>query len=197
MLDGEAVAIRCAHGDTVLYPVALLQNVIGTRTMEVRAAVSKTLPVDVLLGTDVPELPELLRTDSSVDPMAVMTRAQRHQMLTEEMNTCEREQESGATSTGVDEDKGWMSSLDDDLFGGERTRTRQSTAQKRAERHGYAKDMAESDDSALADVQSEEDSHPLDISAEQLRTLQSTDITLEAVRRAADGHPCSAGIGFF
>ena len=49
--------------------------------------------------------------------------------------------------------------------------------------------MAESDDLALANVQSEEDSPPLDISAEQLRTLQSTDITLEAVRRAADGQP--------
>ena len=72
-----------------------------------------------------------------------------------------------------------------------------SGAQKRTERHAYAKDMAESDDSALVDVQSEEDSHPLDISAEQLRTLQSTDITLEAVRRAADGQPCSAGVGFF
>ena len=72
-----------------------------------------------------------------------------------------------------------------------------SGAQKRAELHAYAKDMAESDDSALADVQSEEDSHPLDISAEQLRTLQSSDITLETVRRAADGQPCSAGVGFF
>ena len=73
MLDGEAVTIRCAHGATVLYPVALLQVVVGTRTMEVRTAVSKTLPVDVLLETDVPELPELLRTDSSADAMAVTT----------------------------------------------------------------------------------------------------------------------------
>ena len=57
--------------------------------------------------------------------------------------------------------------------------------------------MAERDDLALANVQSEEDSPPLDISAEQLRTLQSTDITLEAVRRAADSHLCSGGVGFF
>ena len=76
-----------------------------------------------------------------------------------------------------------MSSLDDDPFGRGWTRTRQSRAQKRAERHAYVKDMAESDDSAFADVQSEEDPHSLDISAKQLRTLQSTDITLEAVRR--------------
>ena len=103
MLDGEAVAIRCAHGDTVLYPVALLQVVVGTRTMEVRAVVSETLPVDVLLGTDVPELPELLCTDFSADAMAVMTRAQRCQMLTEEEKIRQKEQESGASSTGVDD----------------------------------------------------------------------------------------------
>ena len=133
MLDREAVAIRCAHGDTVLHSVALLQVVVGTRTMEVRAAVSETLPVDELLGTDVPELPELLRTDSSADAMAVLTQAQRRQMLTEEMDTRQKEQESGATSTGVDEVDGCMPSLDDDLFGRERTRTRQSRAQKGAD----------------------------------------------------------------
>ena len=59
--------------------------------MEVRAAVSETLSVDVLLGTNVPELPDLLHTDSSTDAMAVMTRAQRHQMLTEEMDTRQKE----------------------------------------------------------------------------------------------------------
>ena len=50
--------------------------------------------------------------------------------------------------------------------------------------------MAESDDFSLADVRSEEGLHPLDISAKQLRTLQSTEITLDAVRRAG-------GVGFF
>ena len=82
---------------------------------------------------------------------------------------------------GLDKVEEWMSSLDDDLFGGGRTRTRQSRAQKGAERHAYAKDMAENDDLALADVQSEEDPHSLDISVVQLRTLQLTDIALEAV----------------
>ena len=60
MLDREAVAIPCAHGDTVLYPLALLQVVVGTRTMEVRVAIFETLPVDVLLGTDVPKLTVLM-----------------------------------------------------------------------------------------------------------------------------------------
>ena len=113
--------------------------------------------------------------------MAVMTRAQRCQILTEEVGTRQKEQKSGATSTGVDKVDEWMASHDD-LFCEGRTRSRQSRVQKHAERHAYAKDTAQNEDSALADIRSEEASHPLDIYAEQLRTLQSTNITLEAVR---------------
>ena len=56
----ETVTIRCAHGDTVLYPVAKVQVMVDGKAIEVKAAVSKTLPVDVLLGEDVPEFYELL-----------------------------------------------------------------------------------------------------------------------------------------
>ena len=54
LLEGEAVAVRCAHGDTVLYPLAeVAMEVDGVET-RVRAAVSEKLPVSVLLGTDAP-----------------------------------------------------------------------------------------------------------------------------------------------
>ena len=39
--------------------------------------------------------------------------------------------------------------------------------------------------------------HSLEVSAEELRALQEKDLTLSKVREAADGHPCSAGTGFF
>ena len=39
--------------------------------------------------------------------------------------------------------------------------------------------------------------HSLEIGAEELKTLQETDATLEAVRTAADGGPSTAGVGFF
>ena len=60
MLEGEAVTIRCAHGDTILYPLACVHLSIGEKKILVKAAVSDTLPVAVLLGTDVEELSELL-----------------------------------------------------------------------------------------------------------------------------------------
>ena len=96
MLDGEAVAIRCAHEDTVLYLVALLQVVVGTRTMEVRAAVSETLPVDVLLENDVPELSCCIQTP------VLMPWLSRHELtgvrcsLRRWTCTCQKEQELGA-----------------------------------------------------------------------------------------------------
>ena len=58
MLEGEAVTILFAHGDTILYPLACVHLSIGEK-ISVKAAVSDTLPVAVLLRTDV-ELSELL-----------------------------------------------------------------------------------------------------------------------------------------
>ena len=58
--EGEAVAICCAHGDTVLYPLAEVTMEIEGKPIEIEAAVSDTLPMSVLLGTDNPELSELL-----------------------------------------------------------------------------------------------------------------------------------------
>ena len=39
--------------------------------------------------------------------------------------------------------------------------------------------------------------HTLELSTEELKKLQAEDDTLAKVREAADGHPKSAGVGFF
>ena len=56
ILMGDAVTIRCAHGDTVLYPLAVLELEVDGISIPVEAAVSESLPVPVLLGRDVPQL---------------------------------------------------------------------------------------------------------------------------------------------
>ena len=56
LVTREAVTIRCAHGDSVPYPLANVDLVVDGVPLTVGAAVSKSLPVSVLLGTDVPEL---------------------------------------------------------------------------------------------------------------------------------------------
>ena len=47
LLPGEAVAIRCAHGDTVLYPLAQVQLEVEGQTMEATVAVADKLPMSV------------------------------------------------------------------------------------------------------------------------------------------------------
>ena len=82
IIEGDVATIRCAHGDTVLYPIANIEMKVDDQVIKVEAAVSATLPVSVLLGGDVPELKQLLggntQSDSteSEDVMVVVTRAQ-------------------------------------------------------------------------------------------------------------------------
>ena len=66
ILEGEAVTVRCAHGDMVLYPLAQAEMELDGAKMMVQAAVSDTLPVSVLLGADVPELGRLLKANPSM-----------------------------------------------------------------------------------------------------------------------------------
>ena len=63
MIPGEATTLRCAHGDTVLYPLAKVELHTDGIPLHIKATISDTLPVSVLLGTYVPELGRLLRTN--------------------------------------------------------------------------------------------------------------------------------------
>ena len=78
---GGEIPIGCAHGDTITYPLAQVEIQVGEGCYMVEAAVSKTLPVSVLLGRDVPELVYLISNPVGVSPqedaMAVMTRTQK------------------------------------------------------------------------------------------------------------------------
>ena len=72
----ETVTVQCAHGDVVTYPLARVELEVEGRSLTVEAAVSDTLPQSVLLGTDVPDLSELLRTERLGKALMVVTRGQ-------------------------------------------------------------------------------------------------------------------------
>ena len=101
ILEGEVVAIRCAHGDTVLYPIAQVDVTVGGQCLEVEAAVSETLPMSVLLGTDVSQLGRLLDNElimaksagdhADADALAATTRSQKQRQETEELRRQEKE----------------------------------------------------------------------------------------------------------
>ena len=108
VLSGEVATIHCVHGDTVLYPVADLKLEVDGVPVSVKAAVSQTLPVSVLLGTDVPELGRLLGVKSSTfgengrqGAMMVVTRAGARKQEEEEELRRQKEVTSQVTASPV------------------------------------------------------------------------------------------------
>ena len=59
-LEGKVVSARCAHRDTVLYPLAEVDMELDGVPRRAKAAIADWLPVSVLRETDVPELGRLL-----------------------------------------------------------------------------------------------------------------------------------------
>ena len=133
--EGSAIAIRCAHGDTVLYPMADVMMEVDGKEMTVEAAVSDTLPMSALLGTDVPELGELLATEDRIEgeeAFAVITRSEAKKQK-KEMKESERQCEDQPNSLQEDLTT-WMDHFDDELFGKSKEKTKKTKSEKRAER---------------------------------------------------------------
>ena len=179
----------------------------------------------VLLGTDVPELADLLdgeflgtqaNQQQGDKALLVTTRAKAKQQQEAEVLQQQRELESGVRPNTLDEYKdgevvsvdeesvkgtvvdldgeeegSWMDQFDEELFQPGREKTKLSRREKRQNRLKYnPKEMPLGQGSTTTP-------HALDISAEELKVLQSTDPTLDTVRKAASGHPSTAGVGFF
>ena len=93
LLPGKAVTILCAHGDMALYPLARVRIEVEGVGMEADAAVSESLPVAALLGTDAPQLGRLLHAN----PMVMHTEGMDHAIVTtcaqSQRETEEREQQ--------------------------------------------------------------------------------------------------------
>ena len=59
---GKYIKVRCIHGDIRTYPTTDVELQLAGKTYIVRDGVSETLPKDVILGMDVPDLVELLHS---------------------------------------------------------------------------------------------------------------------------------------
>ena len=98
-LEGDAATIQCAHGDTVLYPLANIDLQVDGLQTSVEADVSERLPVAVLLGKHVSEFAQLLGKkeasqgagEQQGEAMVVVARAQAHRHLEEEFLRREKE----------------------------------------------------------------------------------------------------------
>ena len=184
------VSIRCAHGDSVEYPLARVTVSVRGKPYSLVAAVSESLPVSVLLGRDVPVLIELLQVAGSAADVLVMTRAQKRQHQQAEAELDSRNATAGAETTPVEleeaEGEGAESfgaEFADDLFSEGRRRVHLTRRQRRLHNARVVQQRGQAD--------------PLDLSAAELKELQQTDDSLNAVRHAAMGQPSTvAETGF-
>ena len=99
----DIVAIRCAHGDTVYYPLAEVCMEINGLPIQVEAAVSTSLPRSVLVGTDVPKLQQLLDVrPQTPESVMVATRNQRKKQEEEEARDQQADTSSECRPTKLD-----------------------------------------------------------------------------------------------
>lgn len=97
ILDGESAVVRCAHGDSRLYLMAKVNVAVDGCTISIVSAVSDTLPMDVPLGTDVPELGKLLSRISAEfgggsDALEATTKARARQEAEAERESLQKQQ---------------------------------------------------------------------------------------------------------
>ena len=192
VLVGQGVAIRCAHGESVRYPLADIEVEDGSRQFVVRAGVADQLPIQILLGRDVPMLLELLTEDPETKPelAAVTTRSQLRRVQVAESSEPISTDKVVVEPIGVDqivvepktkdqvvvdEPEGGNPGMNfaDDLFEGGHERHQLTRSQKRVKRHAQA--MA-NDPSGISSM-----------TRDQLIECQLPDATLEAARAEAAG----------
>ena len=203
------MAIRCAHGDTVLYPLARISLEVEGKAIDVEAAISDTLPMSVQLGTDVPHLYELLEGDRSKtteDVFAVTTRAAEKKRRAAAENYHRKEEACGVRPNVIVDDNdsadvpAWMSDLDGSLFSGGKERVKKSRKEKRAEKERRTQlqsRIEEDKEEYECEDQDEFQKHELDISSEELKVLQHLDPTLGEIRVAVKTRESTEGVGFF
>ena len=206
--EGEAVAIRCAHGDTVLYPLPHISLEIEGKPVSVEAAVSETLPMSVLLGTDTPELAKLLMEDQSKkieDVFAVTTRAEAKRQGQEKQQKRREEEIFGEHPRLLDVEvhtspMDGLENLDDELFGVSKAKLKKSKKEKRAEKQKRKELEIVEEQTDDEEGKEKDDSivrHKLDISSEELKVFQATDPSLRSARIAVKTQESMEGTGFF
>ena len=205
LLEGEAVTIRCAHGDMDLYPLAKVEMELNGTRIETIAAVSDHLHVSALLGTDVPELIQLLGTAAKnsnigkIEEAMVITRAQARRKEDEEATQRSKEEESGVQANPLIEQtreeitdcpdqpsvgsEGEMlgSNLSDDLFHPGRSREKKTRREKRQERHKHGLVRAKDQPRRQASL-----NNPDKVTKDDLQRMQKEDPTLAVVREMAN-----------
>ena len=130
----ERMETRCVHGDVVPYPLAMVKVVVEGRELVIKAALAEKLPVDVLLGMDIPDLMKLVRSDTEEKECLVLTRVQASREKAKETRELEANEAAEATVTGIETEGEPVFEFEDEFYGESRVRKRLSRSEKRKNR---------------------------------------------------------------
>ncbi|KAL5481930.1 hypothetical protein EMCRGX_G022205 [Ephydatia muelleri] len=176
ILEGKSAVVRCAHGDTVLYPLTQVCMEVDRCVINTVAAVSDTPLMAVLLGVDVSSLllPRAPKAKTEVSDAYVTTRTGARRKAEKERRDSRKNELSRVRQSPAFAEQTWElgTELDDTIFQGGKHRPTQTRSQKRQDRREHR--LKECPDPPI-------DSFP-EISAEELKALQEADPTLEALR---------------
>lgn len=197
ILTDKSVFIKCAHGDTVRYPLARVNIEIEGVTYCLEVAVSDKIPMSVLLGRDVPQLVCVhdAATGARNTPqmatsvLAVTTRAKERETERRELEISRREKEGGAVSSSMLEER-MSPNTDDSTTGADEPVTEEGDAAKLD--HAKAQPTEEEwlgasfDDSIFLGKEpaNAEESANINVGPEEITKLQQTDETLAKIREA-------------
>ena len=203
-----------------MYPLAQVKVQIDGNEIEVEVVVSDTLPMSVLLGTDVPELSLLPKGELEEDKQEirdsetacmVLTRAASRKKQTTEQMLKKMQVQSGVKpkdlvnfgtpqskvepDSDVKEKSGSDDTLHDWIHSVDDKLFSRTHNKKRLTRSKKRKDRRKHH--LVQDTSNIPPPHILDMSSKDFKELQQQDPTLSAVREAAKGCPSTPGVGFF
>ena len=182
MKEGE-VAIRCACGDTIKYPLAEVEISVGGRQISVEAEASETLPtvqgkqVEKALVVETRAQARLRERKAAVEKIKEMTSTAKPKAV-EVLPEGEEADGENAECTEYD--------FDEEIFQGGRERCALTRRQKRQERRHH-----------FQEKQASEKRGEGELTMEELQKLQQVDSTLEVPRKLAEEGDDSSGEGFF
>ena len=147
------------------------------RALTVEVAVSDTLPQSVLLGTNVPDLSELLKAERWGKALMVVTRSQARKEISS--NSVQMESPSDGFSEPEETESSGQSDVwqmeynfDDDMFvGNESSKEKKSRSQKRKDRYKHARQKVMAGDLTF------------DVSREELHKLQDEDSAIVSLKK--------------
>ena len=147
----------------------MVMLVVDGRELVIKAGLAEKLSVDVLLGTDIPDLMMLSRSDTEEKECLVLTTAQDSQEEAKETKELEANEAAEVTLTGIKTEGEPVFEFEDELYGESKVRKRSSRSEKRKNR--WEKLEAK-------------ERHVLEMNGEELREAQELDEMLSGVRGA-------------